>query len=100
VDQTQVAGLFTAFFVAVGAFFSWRAANKAKKVDEKTSTNHGLEPWQYLEMVMEVRDDVLDLKASGIELKSQVTNLAHEVGKLREHQRFAAEIRKYGGGSQ
>src|SRR3546814_12440714 len=47
---------FTALFTAVAAFFSYRASKDAKKTDKKTETNHGREPWEYLEMVLEVKE--------------------------------------------
>lgn len=60
----NVSEVLIAFFGSVTSIFAFLAAQRAKNVDRKTETNHGREPWQYLEMVMEVRDEVLDLKSA------------------------------------
>lgn len=44
------------------AWLALKAKQAAENVDRKTETNHGKEPWEYLEMVQDVRNDVLDLK--------------------------------------
>lgn len=60
----------------IAAYFSWRASQAATKskdaaenVDRKTTTNHGKEPWEYLEMVQDVRTDILDLKKDMLHMR-------------------------------
>lgn len=65
----KISEVLIAFFGSVTSIFAFLAAQRAKKVDRKTETNHGREPWEYLEMVMEVRDEVLDLKGAVIKVR-------------------------------
>lgn len=55
-----LAGVFTALFPAVGAYFGYKANKTANRIDRKTETNHGMEPWQYLEMILEIKEKVVD----------------------------------------
>lgn len=46
----------------VNTYISLGTRKAAENIDRKTETNHGRSPGQYLEMVMEVRDQVLDVR--------------------------------------
>lgn len=52
--------LFTAIFGAVAAFYGYKANKTAVKIDKKTATNHGMEPWQYLEMILEIKEKMVE----------------------------------------
>lgn len=47
-------------------WLTMKTKRAAENVDRKTETNHGMEPWEYLEMILEVRQGVLDVKEAQI----------------------------------
>jgi hypothetical protein len=58
--EVIVVAIVTGMFGLVGIWlsnkYSRSAAKSSQSVVEKLSTNHGKEPWEYLEMIGEIRD--------------------------------------------
>lgn len=70
------------------AYFSYRANRHARNVDKKTDTNHGKEPWEYLEMIQDVKDLALATKATVLETKHTVLKLEDS---FRDHSQLDTE---------
>lgn len=69
---------------AITAYFSYKASRHAKSVDKKTDTNHGREPWEYLEMVMEVRDELMHVREDMLAVKKGQFEWQREVRRGQE----------------
>lgn len=58
------------------AWLSLKAKQAAEKVDRKTETNHGKEPWEYLEMVQDVKDGLIDVRADVLGMRENLHRTA------------------------
>lgn len=70
-DATVLVAVCGAAAAILGSMLSTR--NKVKNLAEDLQTNHGKKPYEYLEMIHDVREALLDLKEWSVDHTQQDT---------------------------